>query len=57
MIKENSNTRREMTPWKKQECNLSTNLNEDSHMNKISNLTTKITGSNKDFPLIFFNMK
>jgi hypothetical protein len=37
---------------KKQESNLLTNLKEDSHMNRIPTLTTKITGSNNDFSLI-----
>jgi hypothetical protein len=32
-------------PYKKQESNLSTNLNEDSHKNRIPTLTTKITGA------------
>jgi hypothetical protein len=30
---ENTNTRRETTSWKKQEINLSTNPNEDNHIN------------------------
>ena len=43
-------------PQKKQESNLSTNLKEDSHMNKIPTLTTKITGSNNYFSLISLNI-
>jgi hypothetical protein len=39
------------TPTKKHESNISTNLKEDSHMNRITTLTTKITGSN----IIFLN--
>jgi hypothetical protein len=46
IIKENSNTRSEIMPSKKQESNPSTNLKEDSLKNKIPTLTTKITGSN-----------
>jgi hypothetical protein len=38
------------------ESNLSTNLKEDSHKNRIANLTTKITGSNNYFSLIFLNI-
>jgi hypothetical protein len=38
---EHSNTRRETTPKKKQEKNLSTKLREDSHMNKIPALKKK----------------
>jgi hypothetical protein len=41
---------------KKQESNLSTNLKEDSHINRILTLTTKITGSNNDFSLISLNI-
>ena len=41
---------------KNQESNLLTNLKEDSHMNKITTLTTKITGSNNDFSLISLNI-
>jgi hypothetical protein len=43
-------------PQKKQESNLSTNLKEDSHMNKIPTLTTKITRSNNYFSLISLNI-
>jgi hypothetical protein len=43
-------------PYKKQESNLSTNLKEDSHKNRIPTLTTKITGSNNYFSLITFNI-
>jgi hypothetical protein len=39
-----------------QESNLSKNLKEDSHMNRIPTLTTKITGSNNDFSLISLNI-
>jgi hypothetical protein len=39
-----------------QESNLSTNLKEDSHMNRIPPLTTKITGINNHFSLISLNM-
>ena len=45
----------ETTPYKKQESNPSTNLKEDSHKNRISTLTTKITGSNNYFFLISLN--
>jgi hypothetical protein len=41
---------------KKQETNLSTNLKEDSHLNRIPTLSTKITGSNKCFYLISLNI-
>jgi hypothetical protein len=34
---------------KKQESTHSTNLKEDSHMNRIPTLTTNIIGSNNDF--------
>jgi hypothetical protein len=37
---------------KKQESNLSTKLKENSHMNRIPTLTTKITGSYNDSSLI-----
>ena len=40
---------------KKQESNPSTNL-KDSHKNRISTLTTKITGSNNYFSLISLNI-
>ena len=52
IIKENANIRRETIPLKKHERNLSINLKEDSHRNRILTLTTKITGSNNDFSLI-----
>jgi hypothetical protein len=39
-----------------QESNLSTNLKEDSHKNRIPTLTTKITGSNNVFSLISLNI-
>jgi hypothetical protein len=42
-------------PKIKQENNLSTSLKEDSHMNKIPTLTTKITGSNNNFSLVSLN--
>jgi hypothetical protein len=42
--------------YKKQEINLSTNLKEDSHMNKIPTLTIKITGNNNNFSLISLNI-
>jgi hypothetical protein len=45
--------RRETTPYKKQESNLSTNPKEDSHT-KIK-ITSKITGSNNHFFLISLN--
>ena len=52
---ENSNTRRETTPYKKQESNLlSTNPKEDSHTN--IKITSKITGSNNHYSLIFLNI-
>jgi hypothetical protein len=41
---------------KKQESNLSTNSKEDSHINIIPPLTTKITGSNTHFFLISLNI-
>ena len=53
---ENTKTRRETTPYKKQESNFSANLKEDSHMNRIPTLTTKITGSNNYFSLISPNI-
>ena len=53
---ENYNTRRETTSQKKQESNLSTNPKEDSHINLIPPLTTKITGSNNHFSLISLNV-
>ena len=52
---ENYSTRRETTPSKKQENNLSTNTKEDIHTNIIIPLTTKITGSNNQFSLISLN--
>ena len=55
---ENSNTRKESTPQKKQENNLiSTKPKEDSHTNIIPPLTTKIIGSNNHFSLISLNIK
>ena len=53
---ENSNTRRKTTPQKKQESNLSTNPKENSHINIIPYLTTKITGSNNHISLISLNI-
>ena len=53
---ENTNTRRENALQKKQETSLSTNSKEDSHTNIIPPLTTKITGSNKQFSLISLNI-
>ena len=53
---ENSNTKRETTPSKKQESNLPTNPKEDSYTNKIPPLTTKITGRNDHFSLISLNI-
>jgi hypothetical protein len=53
---ENSNTRRETAPKKKQEINLTTNPKEDSHTNIILSLTTKITGSNSHCSLISPNV-
>jgi hypothetical protein len=46
----------ETTPYKKQESNPSTNLKEDSHKNRITTLTTKITGYNNYFSLISLNI-
>jgi exonuclease III len=43
-------------PQKKHENNLSTNLKEDSHKNRILTLTTKISGSNNYFSLISLNI-
>ena len=37
-------------------CFSSTNLKEDSHMNRIQTLTTKITGGNNYFSLISLNI-
>jgi hypothetical protein len=61
--KGNSNTRKETTPWKKQESNLSTNPKEDSHTNVILPLTAtttttkkKKTGSNNHYFLISLNI-
>ena len=53
---ENTNTRRKTTLEKKQESNSSAHLKEDSHTNIIPPLTTKITGSNNQFSLIFLNI-
>ena len=54
---ENSKTRRETTPYKKQENDLhSTNTKEDSHTNIISPLITKITGSKNHYSLISINI-
>jgi hypothetical protein len=53
---ENSNTRREIMPQKKQESNPSTNLKGDSHKNRMPTLTTKVTGSNNYFSLISLNI-
>jgi hypothetical protein len=52
----NTNTRRETTPYKKQESNLSTNLKEGRHTNIIPLLTTKITGSSNHLSLISLNV-
>jgi len=50
---ENSNTRRETTPYKKQENNLlSINPKEDCHTNRTPPLETKTTGSNNHFSLV-----
>jgi exonuclease III len=46
----------EITPWKKQESNPSTNKKEDSHKNRMPPLTTKIKGSNNYFSLISLNI-
>jgi hypothetical protein len=54
---ENSNTKKEATTQKKQENTLLTNLKEDSHINIILPLTTKITGSNNHLSLISLNIK
>ena len=51
---ENTDTRREITPWEKQESNLSTNPKEDNHI--IPFLTTKIIGINNHFSLITPNI-
>ena len=52
---ENTNTRRETTPWKKQESNLlSTNPKEDSHTNM--KITSKLTGSKNHYSLISLNI-
>jgi hypothetical protein len=47
---------RKLPPRKSKKVNNSTNLEGDSHMNKIPTLTTKITGSNNDFSLISLNI-
>jgi hypothetical protein len=48
---------RETIPLKRQENNhISTNPKEDSHINIILPLTTKITGSNNHYFLISFNI-
>jgi len=52
---ENSNTRRETTPWKKQESNLATNPKEERHTNEITFLTTKLTRHNH-YSIISLNM-
>jgi hypothetical protein len=41
---------------RKQEDNPSTNLKEDSHKKRMTNLTTKLTGSNNYFSLISLNI-
>jgi hypothetical protein len=46
----------EITPYKKQESNPSTNLKEDSPKNRITSLTTKITGNKNYFTLISLNI-
>jgi exonuclease III len=46
----------EITPWKKQGSNPSTQLKEGSHENRIPTLTTKITGNNNYFSLISLNI-
>jgi exonuclease III len=43
-------------PKKEEESNPSTNVKEDSHMNRIPTLTRKITGSINYFSLIFLNI-
>jgi hypothetical protein len=54
---ENSNTRREIIPQKKEESNiLSANQIEANYKNIISPLTIKITGSNNHFSLISLNI-
>jgi hypothetical protein len=53
---ENTNTRRETTFYKKQKSYLSTNPEEDRHINIIPPLTTQITGSNNHFSLISLNI-
>jgi hypothetical protein len=45
----------EITPWKKQGSNPSTQLKEGSHENRIPTLTTKITGNNNYFYLKSLN--
>ena len=53
---ENSNTKKEATTQKKQENTLLTNLKEDSHINIILPLTTKITGSNRKQQSLFLKI-
>jgi len=53
-IIDNSNTRRETTPWKKQESNLPINQKEDTQTNII--LTTHITWKNNHYFLISLNI-
>jgi hypothetical protein len=48
-----TNTRREITPLKNQESNLSKNLKKNSHINRVPTQTTEITGSSNYFTLIF----
>jgi hypothetical protein len=56
-LKENSNTRREITPKKKHEINfLTTKPKEENHTNIIPPLTTKITGSKNHWFLIYLNI-
>jgi len=54
---ENSNTRRESTLYKKQECNLlAMKPKEERHTNIIPPLTTKIAGSDNHYSLIALNI-
>jgi hypothetical protein len=52
IIKGNLQHKEEKYTLEKARNFLSIKLKEDSHMNKIPTLTTKITGSNNDFSLI-----
>jgi len=54
---ENLNTRRETTPYRKQEYSFLAMKQKERQTNIIPPLTTKITGSNNHYSLIFLNIK